>query len=74
MFQIESTRTMELECVFVSAMVLRGRSSIFDSISFQVSVALTTTIQWWSWLILIEKNDTNGLGYVGEFRYTRQAL
>jgi len=41
---------MELECVFVSAMVFWGRSSIFLSIPREVSL---TTTQIWSWFIVV---------------------
>lgn len=53
MFQVESSGTLELECVFVSAMVFWGRSSIFHSIPREVSLTATTTTttQRWSWLI-----------------------
>ena len=51
MFQVKSSGTMELECVFVSAMVFWGRSSIFHSIPREVSLTTTTTTQRWSWLI-----------------------
>lgn len=50
MFQVESSGTMELECVFVSAMVFWGRGSIFLSIPREVSL---TTTQRWSWFIVV---------------------
>jgi hypothetical protein len=42
MFQVESSRTMELECVFVSPLVLRCGDSVWDFVPCQVSYLLTT--------------------------------
>jgi hypothetical protein len=42
MFQVESSRAMELECVFVSPLVLRCGDSVWDFVPCQVGYLLTT--------------------------------
>jgi len=41
MFQVKSSRTVELECVFVSPLVLWCGDSIWDFVPCQVSYLLT---------------------------------